>query len=406
LLVLDCAYTQKMLFQRKIEAFFLKKNCAGVFTHVWHCNPLEQIFSNVDDPERYGLVSISKYNKTNSLIAGKMGLTKAFYRFPRLNFLLAQLNLFYYLSILCRQRPIRLIRADDPFFNGLLGLILAICHRLPLVVGVWGNLGRIRLSTKKPIMPKLFPKIWIEEKIETSVLKHSTSVIVANKDNKKYVMQLGISPKKISLFNMGSTLNIKHFQNPRQRAGILPKKCLPRTPFILVISRLEKIKYVDHVIMALPKIAKKVSNIKLLLVGDGAERKNLFLLAEELGVLNRISICGNQNQEWLAKVIPRASVVVAPLSGRSLAEAALGGAPIVAYDLDWHNEIIINNKTGRLVPFHDIHGLARETIKILKNPAKAKNMGRMARRRALSLLDPEKASLNQKKLYESIKKPN
>ena len=38
------------------------------------------------------------------------------------------------------------------------------------------------------------------------------------------------------------------------------------------------------------------------------------------------------------------------LTGRALAEAALGGVPIVAYDIDWHSEAVETGVTGELVP--------------------------------------------------------
>ena len=110
-------------------------------------------------------------------------------------------------------------------------------------------------------------------------------------------------------------------------------------------------------------------------------------LAEELDVVDHIVFCGNQSQEWLARVIPRASVVLSPLTGRALAEAALGGVPIVAYDIDWHGELIETGITGELVPYLQHSLMADAVERFLKDEEYGKNAGTKVRERALKLMD-------------------
>ena len=96
------------------------------------------------------------------------------------------------------------------------------------------------------------------------------------------------------------------------------------------------------------------------------------------------------------------SVVVSPLTGRALAEVSFGAAPVVAYDLDWHSEIIENNKTGLLVKAYDYKSMSKSIEKMLLNKDEAKAMGLSLRKRALQLLDPNLCDKQQKSLFELI----
>ena len=48
-----------------------------------------------------------------------------------------------------KENRILIIRAEDIFFNGLLGLILSSLKKLPLVTGVWGNPDEVRKNTRR-----------------------------------------------------------------------------------------------------------------------------------------------------------------------------------------------------------------------------------------------------------------
>jgi glycosyltransferase involved in cell wall biosynthesis len=125
-------------------------------------------------------------------------------------------------------------------------------------------------------------------------------------------------------------------------------------------------------------------------------------LARSLGVADQIILCGNRDQTWLARVLPKVTAVVSPETGRALVEAALAGAPIAAYDTDWQGEIIETGATGELVPFRDHAALATAVERYLDDPDYARRMGANVRRRALDMMDPAVADRAQIELYEEV----
>jgi glycosyltransferase involved in cell wall biosynthesis len=142
--------------------------------------------------------------------------------------------------------------------------------------------------------------------------------------------------------------------------------------------------------------------VKALLVGDGSQRTALEALAGELGVADRLVMPGNKDQGFLSLVIPRAAVVVSPHTGRALSEAALGAAPVVAYDVDWQGELIETGRTGILVSHGDVDALAGAALKLLDDRDLATTVGANLRQRAREMLDPAALDAHEREQYRKL----
>jgi glycosyltransferase involved in cell wall biosynthesis len=131
-------------------------------------------------------------------------------------------------------------------------------------------------------------------------------------------------------------------------------------------------------------------------------RKELVDLACSLGIEDSVIFAGNQNQEWLAKVLPKANAIVSPHMGRALTEAALAGVPIIAYDYDWQRELVIDGETGFLVPHKDWIGLANKTEHVLTNPELASKFGENVRNKVLEMMNPERLEQHEQNEYTKL----
>jgi glycosyltransferase involved in cell wall biosynthesis len=101
-----------------------------------------------------------------------------------------------------------------------------------------------------------------------------------------------------------------------------------------------------------------------------------------------VVFAGNQPQAWIADLLRSATVVLSPLTGRALVEAALSGSVIVAYDVDWHSELVRPDETGILVPYRDTRAMADAVCALIADPARAARLGANARALALKMMDP------------------
>ena len=131
-------------------------------------------------------------------------------------------------------------------------------------------------------------------------------------------------------------------------------------------------------------------------------RGELEALAAKLNVSDYLVMPGNEPQSALSQLIVAAAAVLSPHTGRALAEAAFGGAPIIAYDIDWQSELIDAGETGELVPFRDVDGMTRATLSVLKDQNYAAFLGAAVRKRALEKLDPERLNEHERSCYSAI----
>jgi glycosyltransferase involved in cell wall biosynthesis len=339
------------------------------------------------------------------LIEGKFGRFYYLSGFSKLNFFLSQLDLVLCIFKIIKKNKIKIVRAEDPYYNGILAFIFAKLFRLPLMIGVWGNPANIRQQTKKPLMPRLFRWIWVEEIIERFILRKADLVLVQNEDNRSFVLQKGVPFHKTWIFKISNVLHECHWIPPLDRIDgsiDLLEFNIQKNCTLLCISRLEELKHLDHLIHIVKHIKDNGRSASLLLVGDGSLKEELRNMAIRLGVSSQIIFCGNRDQEWISRVVPKVNVVLSPLTGRALGEVALGGAPVVAYDIDWHSEIVKTNDTGILVPYLDYKKMAKAVEFLLSNPNFAIKLGKNLRNLALKNLNPRDANQIQINAYELL----
>lgn len=400
ILVLDTSFSYEATVKRGLECSVTCRDLDGFFDHVWTVHPFASLVTSPEWSAEFGKPVTYCVAKSHTFVEGKVGQSALLKKFAAFNFLVAQFGVLIFLFSLIRKEKISVIRVGDPLYLGLLGYVLSKLTGIPFVVRVGANNEKIRSTTGKGMMPRFFKSMNQERVIERFVLSRADLVAGANKDNLKFAIDSGASSDKCTLFRYGNLIDAVHFIEPSNRP-VLDELLVARS-FLLCIARLELVKKVDDVIRVLAEVRNKGFDVKALLVGDGREREKLEHLAEQLGVLEHVIFCGNRDQRWLSSIIPHAAVVVSPHTGRALTEAALGGASIAAYDVDWQAELIETGITGEIVPFGDWQALSTSTIKLLTDRTYARNMAENVRKKVLEMMDPEKLNEHERQQYELL----
>jgi glycosyltransferase involved in cell wall biosynthesis len=409
LLVFNSAYTFHDIKSRGLEVFISARDAGEFFDSVLTVSPIASLQYSVTSSDRFGKAKLFKLDARNTILEGKISRFHLPEKFKIIDFLFGQFSVVASLVKSGGLSSVRLVRAEDPRFNGLYGLFFSRLLRKPLVIGVWGNPARIRESTNSPLMPNLFRTSVLEEKVEKFVLKRASMVLAQNKENMSYALTLGVHPDRTRLTPLGVGIDSSHFVSNSDRYDVssdLQEFGITTERIVVCVSRLEKVKFVEHAVRACVVLSKAGLDFKMVIVGDGREKPVLANLAKSLGISNNIVFAGNRSQVWLSGFLARADIAIVPLAGRALLEIGLAGCPVVAYDVDWHSEIVRSGITGTLVENLNYEELGKAALKLLSDDELISRMNHEMKTQALEIANPKALARVQADIYKELIEEN
>ena len=156
----------------------------------------------------------------------------------------------------------------------------------------------------------------------------------------------------------------------------------PVRPVFLSNRNLEPLYNVGCTLRAFAIVQKAVPDARLLVAGDGSERRALEALSATLG-LREVAFLGRIPPERMAQLYGEADVYLnspnidnMPLS---VIEAFAAGLPVVTTDAGGIPYVVTNEETGLMVPVGDASRLGAAALRLLQDPALAVRLSRNAR---------------------------
>ena len=177
-----------------------------------------------------------------------------------------------------------------------------------------------------------------------------------------------------------------------------------RNLILTFTGRLVWYKGQEYLIKAFPSILMKYPNARLLLVGEGKNRKYFEQLANSLNLENKIIFLGNRND--IPQILKATDIFVSPslrdgMPG-AVMEAMVAGLPIVATDADGSKDLIKDYKNGILIPIKDSNAIAEKVIELINNKELADKLGKNARETIAKHFTAEKMVCAYQKLYNTM----
>jgi glycosyltransferase involved in cell wall biosynthesis len=131
------------------------------------------------------------------------------------------------------------------------------------------------------------------------------------------------------------------------------------------------------------EITRQEPNARLLLAGDGPERRSLERLAARLGLVDRVEFTGEVPHDHVPQTLARMDVFAMPSTWEGFGVAALEAAamelPVVASNVHGIPDVVEDGVTGILVPPKDVAALSQAILRLLRDPDEQCRMGRAGR---------------------------
>jgi glycosyltransferase involved in cell wall biosynthesis len=176
------------------------------------------------------------------------------------------------------------------------------------------------------------------------------------------------------------------------------------------VRSLKKKYGIEYLIRSLLIIHKYYPNARLLIVGEGVEKKKLLRLTSEIGLTSYVDFVGKVPNEDVPLYLSKIQIFVIPSIKESFGVAAIEaeacGKPVVASNIGGLPEVIMDGTTGILVPPKSPEAIANACITLLKNPEKIAQMGKNGRKFVEINYDWDKTSRSMEGLYNKILETN
>jgi glycosyltransferase involved in cell wall biosynthesis len=302
----------------------------------------------------------------------------------------------------CVKEKIGILRAVKHNYPALQACLVSAFIKIPFIVDISGNYELISRLTGKAFYFKRTKKVPILNKLTRIIsnwllgwpIRHAFRVLGRNKNNYEHAFALGAPVDRLSLLRISNFNVAFNSFNPQQ-----PPANPADYPYILYVGRLAKINFPLDVIDAFNLAAPQLPDYRLVIIGDGAIRDKVEKRIACSKYKDRIVFMGACPSEVVLNWTAHAKVAICPYSGSTLVEAMLCSIPVIAYDVEWHAEVVIDDYTGFLVPFACIKSLAEKMVNVIHNYDEARTVGRRGRDLARVVFDKERISKKESMYY-------
>lgn len=206
--------------------------------------------------------------------------------------------------------------------------------------------------------------------LQKFLCKRSEQIIVPSECVKRLVSGWNVPSEKIKIIY--DPIDFKPAELSKEEAR---KKIGIHGNLLISVGKLAPWKGFKMLIKIMPKLLEINQFFRLVIIGDGPDRKNLELIIRNLGLDRKVYLVGQKSKDELAVYLAASDIFILN-SGyegfpRELLEAMAAGIPIVASAVMGNREIVHQGENGFLVKYNDEFNLI-EAVKTLRQDPELK----------------------------------
>ena len=277
------------------------------------------------------------------------------------------------------------------FHADIYGVLAAFLAKTPVIVSSEHNEGRF---LKKKLYS--FLHRW------TSLRCHK--LIAISEQVKKYMITTGIrDANKIEVVYYG--LDWTRYDSLGDLSYIGKEFNIDQEENLIgTVARLTEQKGLNYLLEAFARVLETEPKCKLIIVGRGGLEKQLKDLSRKLGIEDKVIFTGFRKD--IPEIMSSIDIFVLPSLweglGLVLLEAMAAKKPIVATNVSAIPEIVLDGKTGILVPPSNAEALADGILRLVKQRNLAKTMGETGRERLEVHFGIEKMVKRVERIYDEL----
>lgn len=239
--------------------------------------------------------------------------------------------------------------------------------------------------------------------LNSRLLRYSHTVAVSEDILSLCLRRLRLHKRNVHYIPNG--LSLHPYQNLPSRAEARRQLGWPANDFrVGVVARLAAGKGHSVLLHAFQAFLPTAPQAKLVIIGDGPERPSIQQTIEELGLGGSVVFTGVQKE--IPRYLAALDLFTLPSFDEgipmTILEAMAAGLPVLATVVGGIPQVVVNGKTGILVPARSADRLAEALTKLYLNPDLAASMGKEGRIRVQDEFDAQVMVNRYEKLYSKL----
>ena len=215
--------------------------------------------------------------------------------------------------------------------------------------------------------------------------------------------QIGIARQKLVVVPNG--IDLSHFADLPHQAQARASFNLPAEATIVgAIGRPRPVKGYNFLLDAWAQLTPTFPNTHLLFVGDGPDQPALKAQATGLGLNECVTFLGDHLN--IPHLLPALDILALPSLHEGMPNVALeamaASLPVVATAVGGTPEVVVDGKTGILVPSENANALAEGLASLMNDPEHARLLGQTGRQRIESHFNLATTVHRTETLYETL----
>ncbi len=177
-----------------------------------------------------------------------------------------------------------------------------------------------------------------------------------------------------------------------------------KAPVAISVARLSPEKDFPTLLKATAIVVRQVSDFKLMMIGNGAERAKLEAMAKSLGIEPNVQFLGERSD--VPELLAQAGFFVSSSKSEGISltilEAMAVGLPVVTTRVGGNPEIVLEGQTGYLVPDQNPEALATAMLQMLAQRDQWPAMGELGRKRVEQQFEIRTMIRQYEELYTEV----